>query len=441
MTCGIKAYLFLLASVVLTTLLVFGLYWQSDIRAGEPSTEKIYPENTDSIVLGMGCFWGAEKRMSALPGVVDVVSGYAGGSYTDPTYRQVLASEYKSGLVNHAEVVKVTFDPTKASVAQVLAGFWENHDPTQGNRQGHDVGSNYRSAIYYNSETQKQAALKTRDSYQEALTAAGFGKITTEIAPLETFYPAEEYHQDYLAKNPNGYCGLGGTKVKFPTNTNKEADVKSEIKPLDPAKLSHKQQLIVFEAEHCPYCKLFGEQILNDWKADVPIAASLSPLPPEGWTLQSNLWATPTIVLFRDGKEAARYTGYNGEKQRFWEWLGHSTLSEEEREIAYSQGTERAFTGSLLDNQVTGTYVDPVTGEALFRSDSKFKSGSGWPSFFQPIDGAVSLHEDNSHGMQRVEVRSASSGIHLGHVFNDGPPPTGMRYCINSKVLRFVPDK
>jgi peptide methionine sulfoxide reductase msrA/msrB len=148
--------------------------------------------------------------------VVDVVSGYAGGSYSDPSYRKIIASEGRNDVVNYAEVVKVTFDPAVTSVEQILAGFWENHDPTQGNRQGNDVGSNYRSAIYYNSETQKQAALMTRDAYQKALTAAGFGKITTEIAPLKTFYPAEEYHQDYLAKHPNGYCGLGGTGVRFP---------------------------------------------------------------------------------------------------------------------------------------------------------------------------------------------------------------------------------
>jgi peptide methionine sulfoxide reductase msrA/msrB len=295
--------------------------------AGESPKEKANPVTSESIVLGMGCFWGAEKRMSALPGVIDVVSGYAGGSYHDPTYRKVLASEYTDGVVNHAEVVKVTFDSAKTTVEQVLAGFWENQDPTQGNRQGNDVGTNYRSAVYYNSESQKQAALKSRDIYQEVLTAAGFGKITTEIAALEAFYAAEEYHQDYLVKNPNGYCGLGGTKVKFPSGMNREAGPKTVIKPLDPAELSKQQQLIVFEAEYCPYCKLFREQILDDWQSDVPIATSLSTLPPKGWTLQRPLWATPTIVLFRNGKEATRYTGYKGEKQRFRDWLGRSTLS------------------------------------------------------------------------------------------------------------------
>jgi peptide methionine sulfoxide reductase msrA/msrB len=300
-----------------------GLYWQNSSAARQ------IPQKTESIVLGMGCFWGAEKRMSALPGVVDVVSGYSGGSYPDPTYSKILASEGLNDVVNYAEVIKVIFDPTVTSVEQILVGFWENHNPTQGNRQGHDVGSNYRSAIFYNSEVQMQAALMTRDAYRKALTVAGFGEITTEIAPLKTFYPAEEYHQDYLAKNPNGYCGLGGTGVKFPSGMNGDAGAAQTFRPLDSARLSQQEQLIVFEAEYCPFCKLFRKQILNGWNASVPITGSLSHLPPKGWELEKDLWATPTIILFRDGKEVARYTGYNGERKHFWDWLGYSTLSGE----------------------------------------------------------------------------------------------------------------
>lgn len=180
------------------------------------SVQNRMPANAESIVLGMGCFWGAEKRMAALSGVIDVVSGYAGGNYEDPSYRKLFASEGRDGVRNHAEVVRVTFDPKETSIREVLAGFWENHDPTQGDRQGNDVGSNYRSAVYYASPEQRNAALMSRDAYQRALTAAGHGKITTEIAALEHFYPAEDDHQDYLARNPNGYCGLGGTGVDFP---------------------------------------------------------------------------------------------------------------------------------------------------------------------------------------------------------------------------------
>ena len=323
MLSRIKPHLFAPMAAVFIVANTLGLNWQNSFAARQ------IPQKTESIVLGMGCFWGAEKRISALPGVVDVVSGYAGGSYSDPTYREVIASEGLNDVVNYAEVVKVIFDPTVTSVEQILVGFWENHNPTQGNRQGHDVGSNYRSAIYYNSEAQKQAALMTRNAFQKALTAAGFGEITTEIAPLKTFYPAEEYHQDYLAKHPNGYCGLGGTGVKFPSGIKRDAGAAQAFKALDSAKLSQQEQLIVFEAENCPFCELFREQVLNGWNANVPIATSLSPLPPKGWKLKRDLWATPTIVMFRDGKEADRYTGYNGEKKRFWDWVGYNTLSEE----------------------------------------------------------------------------------------------------------------
>jgi peptide methionine sulfoxide reductase msrA/msrB len=157
--------------------------------------------------------------------------------------------------------------------------------------------------------------------------------------------------------------------------------------------------------------------------------------------LASSLFATPTIVLFEQRREVARYTGYNGEKEKFWRWLGLHLLSPEARRIAFEQGTETPFTGSHLDEKRPGVYVDPITGVPLFRSGAKFESGTGWPSFFQPIEGALLLRPDDSHGMRRVEVLSASSGIHLGHVFDDGPPPTGKRYCINGEVLRFVPDK
>ncbi|WP_462319978.1 peptide-methionine (S)-S-oxide reductase MsrA, partial [Halochromatium sp.] len=164
---------------------------------------------TDSIVLGMGCFWGAEKRMSEIPGVLDVESGYAGGDAARTSYRDVLNLEKRiqrgrTDARNHAEVVKVTFDPEQVGLERLLIGFWENHNPTQGDRQGNDVGSNYRSAIYYSNQAQRAVAIETRDAYQQALSAAGYGTITTEIAPLRNYNRAETYHQDYLKKNPDG---------------------------------------------------------------------------------------------------------------------------------------------------------------------------------------------------------------------------------------------
>ncbi|MDP1526938.1 MAG: peptide-methionine (S)-S-oxide reductase MsrA [Rhodocyclaceae bacterium] len=398
---------------------------------------------TDSIVLGMGCFWGAEKRMAELAGVTDVESGYANGDIAGD-YQAVLALEaaIKRGQTakrNHAEVVKVSFDPAKVSLDTVLARFWESHDPTQGNRQGNDIGTNYRSAIYTNSDAQLATANKTREVYQTALKTAGRGAITTDIAPLKKYFKAEEYHQDYLKKNPNGYCGLGGTGVKYPGSIAPTKAV-APAKPLDPKSLNLKRQLIVFEAEDCAYCKQFKAEILDSWKSEVPAARTMSAQAPGGWTLEKVLFATPTIVLFENGREVSRFTGYNGEKPRFWKWLGFHLLTPEQQRIAFEQGTERPGTGSHLDEKRPGTFVDPITGAALFRSDTKFNSGTGWPSFFNPQPGALTEHVDNAHGMRRVEVRSASSGIHLGHVFDDGPPPTGKRYCINGNVLKFVPD-
>ena len=414
---------------------------------------------TDFVVLGMGCFWGAEKRMSELPGVVDVESGYANGDIQG-TYDGVLMLERARQLGvskarNHAEVVKVSFDPAQVSLERVLAAFWENHDPTQGHRQGNDVGSNYRSAIYTRTQAQQQVALRTRDVYQSALNKAGKPRITTEIEPLQAYFKAEEYHQNYLIKNPDGYCGLGGTGVKYPlaqlsaagsvkptpgTAATAKPTLKS-VPPLDGAQLSRGKQLVVYESEFCAYCKLFKKEVLDSWKSPVPFVRTEQVSAPKGWTLAKPVQATPTIVLFDQGKEVSRYTGYqSADLQRFWKWLGFAILTPEQQRIAFEQGTERPFTGSHLDEKRAGFYVDPITGKSLFRSDTKFDSGSGWPSFFNPVEGALTYHRDVSHGMVRVEVRSASSGIHLGHVFDDGPPPTGKRYCINGDVLKFVPD-
>lgn len=204
--------------------------------------------------------------------------------------------------------------------------------------------------------------------------------------------------------------------------------------------MSDNRQLIVFTAPDCAFCKQFKHEIIAHWQSDMPIQEIASSQSPTGLTLEKPLFATPTIVLFQQGREVSRYTGYDGDKMRFWKWLGFQLLTPEQQQIAFEQGTERPFTGSHLDEKRPGTFVDPITGAPIFRTDTKFNSGTGWPSFFNPVEGAITLVEDNSHGMQRIEVRSASSGIHLGHVFDDGPPPTGKRYCINGNVLKFIPD-
>jgi peptide-methionine (S)-S-oxide reductase len=170
-----------------------------------------FPEGHEQIVVGLGCFWGAERAFWQTDGVWVTAVGYAGGYTPNPTYEEVC-----SGRTGHTEVVLVDFDPAIISLDGVLQKFWESHDPTQGMAQGNDVGTQYRSAIYVNSPAQREAAERTRATYQERLTEAGYGEITTEIADAGPFYYAEDYHQQYLAKVPNGYCGLGGTGVSCP---------------------------------------------------------------------------------------------------------------------------------------------------------------------------------------------------------------------------------
>jgi peptide-methionine (S)-S-oxide reductase len=173
--------------------------------------EPPYPAGTERAVFGMGCFWGAERKFWTLPGVVTTAVGYAGGYTPNPTYEEVC-----SGLTGHAEVVLVVYDPQRVRYEELLRVFWESHDPTQGMRQGNDAGTQYRSAIYCESEEQRRAAEASRDAYGRVLAAAGYGPVTTEIREMVEFYFAEAYHQQYLAKNPGGYCGLGGTGVSCP---------------------------------------------------------------------------------------------------------------------------------------------------------------------------------------------------------------------------------
>jgi peptide-methionine (S)-S-oxide reductase len=173
-----------------------------------------YPQGSESAIFGLGCFWGAEKRFWSIPGVIVTAVGYAGGPTPNPTYEEVC-----SGRTGHTEAVLVVYDPKRATYDQLLKVFFESHDPTQGMRQGNDIGTQYRSGIYVTSEDQRCAAETAKRAYDAALKAKGLGPITTEVLPASTFYFAEGYHQQYLAKNPQGYCGLGGTGVSCPIGT------------------------------------------------------------------------------------------------------------------------------------------------------------------------------------------------------------------------------
>ncbi len=309
-------------------------------KSANPSLNKAaVSSDTPYIVLGMGCFWGSEKRMQALAGVLDIEAGYAGGDMANPSYETLHDTEAfieeGKAVKNHAEVVKVYYDPKQTSLEQVLVQFWENHNPTQGNRQGNDVGSNYRSAVFYRNDEERKLAELTRDIYQANLKVAGItDPITTEIAPLKNYTSAEGYHQDYLEKNPLGYCGLGGIGVTYsdPSRADghhsmplagKSAQSEQNWQQI---KLNSKEQLIAFEAVDCVYCRQFDKEVLSTWKNKLPIVATNSTTPPKDWKLNQTLFATPTIVLFRNQREVARYTGYQG-AEKFWQWLGHATLS------------------------------------------------------------------------------------------------------------------
>ena len=177
-----------------------------------------FPDGLQRALFGMGCFWGAEKKFWSVPGVYSTAVGYAGGHTPNATYREVC-----TGMTGHNEVVLVVFDPKIVAYDDLLKVFWENHDPTQGMRQGNDAGTQYRSGIYYFDDAQRRSAERTRDAFQTRLKASGYGAITTEIVPAPDFYYAEDYHQQYLAKNPDGYCGLGGTGVTCPVGVGANA--------------------------------------------------------------------------------------------------------------------------------------------------------------------------------------------------------------------------
>jgi peptide-methionine (S)-S-oxide reductase len=177
-----------------------------------------FPEGLERALFAMGCFWGAERKFWERAGVYTTAVGYVAGHTPNPTYKEVC-----TGMTGHTEAVLVVFDPKQVTYDDLLKVFWENHDPTQGMRQGNDVGTQYRSGIYYDGDAQKRAAEKSRDAYQQRLTTVGYGPITTEILPAPQFYYAEDYHQQYLAKNPDGYCGIGGTGVACPVGVSVSA--------------------------------------------------------------------------------------------------------------------------------------------------------------------------------------------------------------------------
>lgn len=337
-----------------------------------PPAEGPAPTGLQTAVFAGGCFWGIEAVFEHLKGVKSAVSGYSGGTLRNPSYEDVT-----TGQTGHAEAVEVTYDPQVISYGTLLKVFFSvAHDPTQLNYQGPDHGTQYRTALFVRNAAQRSTA----EAYIQALTAAQIWKdpIVTEVTDLSAFWPAEEYHQDFIVKNPRQ-----------------------------------------------PYIVRFDLPKLRDLEQTWPelvADAQVSARTWHGLTVYSPDDKINYPIVKTDAEWKAQLKG-----------LAYEVLRHE--------GTERAFSGALNDEKRKGTYYSAATGQALFRSEDKFDSGTGWPSFTRPIDpSAVILRIDSSYGMERVEVEDSSSGSHLGHVFDDGPAPTGLRYCINAVSLTFVPD-
>ena len=267
------------------------------------------------------------------------------------------------------------------------------------------------------------------EEYQILLNDGGYGEIKTKLEPLDNFYPAEEYHQDYLKKNPNGYCPDLSTGIVF--NNNDKSLLDNEIL------LTGKQILVLDSQNYCPYCVKLKVDVTDNYKGTIPLSYRTSDQL-HGLKINSPTWATPSLIFMENGKEIFSYQGYINQKD-FYKLLGKFKLGDSEAyDVAFNKGTDARFCKEyeIFKNTPDGIFIDKLSGESLFDTRDRFVSKSGWLSFTKPIEGSVYELPDNSYGMRRTEIRSVSSDIHLGHVFNDGP--NGMpRYCINATVLEF----
>ena len=395
----------------------------------------LFAENSTNhlktIIFGAGCFWSVEKKFQESYGVVNVESGYADGKNIKPVYKEIIKRENRFNPNNFAEVVRVTYNSNQTDFESLVKIFFEMHDPTQINRQGNDIGTQYRSLVLANTIDEINISEGVKKNYQNLLSKKGYGQISTVIKKYTNFYLAEDYHQDYLVKNPNGYCPDNSTGIIFSKETEDLVDNKD---------LTSGKKILVLDAEDCPYCFKLRKEVLNSYEGSIELFFRKSN-ELDGLDLKTPTWATPTIYFLENGKEISAHQGYLA-KDKFYELLGKFKLGKTEAyNVAFNQGTDPTYCKEyeLFKNTPEGVFVDKLSGAPLFDTKHRFNSKTGWLSFTEAIEDSVTEHMDYSYGMVRVEIRSKSSGIHLGHVFNDGPNGKP-RYCINATVLEFVPN-